>query len=87
MENIKLTEKSLEVFNYVKDNGGRVSIEELAAGLNRTARSVNANVTDLCSEMKGLAMREKVTPEGEDAKPINYVVLTEAGQAFVPAAE
>ena len=87
MENIKLTEKSLEVFNYVKDNGGRVSIEELATGLNRTARSVNANVTDLCSEKKGLAMREKVTPEGEDAKPITYVVLTEAGQAFVPAAE
>jgi predicted transcriptional regulator len=87
MENIKLTEKSLEVFNYVKDNGGRVSIEELAAGLNRTARSVNANVTDLCSEKKGLAMREKATPEGEDAKPITYVVLTEAGQAFVPAAE
>ena len=87
MENIKLTEKSLEVFNYVKENGGRVSIEELAAGLNRTARSVNANVTDLCSEKKGLAMREKVTPEGEDAKPITYVVLTEAGQAFVPAAE
>ena len=87
MENIKLTEKSLEVFNYVKDNGGRVSIEELANGLNRTPRSVNANVTDLCSEKKGLAMREKVTPEGEDAKPITYVVLTEAGQAFVPAAE
>ena len=87
MENITLTEKSLEVFNYVKENGGRVSIDELAAGLNRTARSVNANVTDLCSEKKGLAVREKVTPEGEDAKPITYVVLTEAGQAFVPAAE
>ena len=87
MENIKLTEKSLEVFNYIKDNGGRVSIEELANGLNRTARSVNANVTDLCSEKKGLCMREKVAGEGDDAKPITYVVLTEAGQAFVPAAE
>ena len=87
MENIKLTEKSLEVFNYIKDNGGRVSVEELANGLNRTARSVNANVTDLCSEKKGLAMREKVAGEGEDAKPITYVVLTEAGHAFVPAAE
>ena len=86
MENIKLTEKSLEVFNYIKDNGGRVSVEELANGLNRTARSVNANVTDLCSEKKGLAMREKVTGEGEE-KPVTYVVLTEAGQAFVPAAE
>ena len=30
-------------------------------------------------------MREKVTPEGEDAKPITYVVLTEAGQTFVPS--
>ena len=85
MENIKLTEKSLEVFNYVKENGGRVSVEELAAGLGRTVRSVNANVTDLCSEKKGLAMREKVAAEDEDAKPITYVVLTEAGMAFVPA--
>jgi predicted transcriptional regulator len=85
MENIKLTEKSLEVFNYVKENGGRVSIEELATGLNRTPRSVNANVTDLCSEKKGLAMREKVKGEGEDAKDITYVVLTEAGMAYVPA--
>jgi DNA-binding MarR family transcriptional regulator len=84
---MKLTEKSMEVLNYVRDNGGRVSVEELAAGLGRTTRSVNANVTDLCSEKKGLAVREKVTPEGEDAKPITYVVLTEAGQAFVPAAE
>ena len=83
---MKLTEKSMEVLNYVKENGGRVSIDELAAGLNRTARSVNANVTDLCSEKKGLAMREKVTVEGEE-KPVTYVVLTEAGQAFVPAAE
>ena len=85
MENIKLTETSLEVFNYIKDNGGRVSVEELAAGLNRTPRSVNANVTDLCSEKKGLAMREKVAGEGEDAKPITYVVLTEAGMAYVPS--
>lgn len=85
MENIKLTEKSLEVFNYVKENGGRVSVEELATGLNRTPRSVNANVTDLCSEKKGLAMREKVKGEGEDAKDITYVVLTEAGMAYVPA--
>lgn len=81
---MKLTEKSMEVLNYVRENGGRVSIEELAAGLNRTPRSVNANVTDLCSEKKGLAIREKVAGEGEDAKPITYVVLTEAGKEFVP---
>ena len=80
---MKLTEKSMEVYNYIKENGGRVSIEELAAGLNRTPRSVNANVTDL--KNKGLAMREKVKGEGEDAKDITYVVLTEAGKTFVPS--
>ena len=81
---MKLTEKSMEVYNYIKENGGRVSVEELAAGLNRTPRSVNANITDLCSEKKGLAMREKVEVEGAD-KPVTYVVLTEAGMAFVPS--
>lgn len=81
MEKIKLTEKSAEIFNYVKENGGKVSIDELVNHTGRTARSVNANVTDLCSEKKGLCAREKVEVEGED-KPITYVVLTEAGKAF-----
>ena len=81
---MKLTEKSMEVLNYVRENGGRVSVEELAAGLNRAPRSVNANITDLCSEKKGLAVREKVAVEGAD-KPVTYVVLTEAGQSFVPS--
>ena len=84
---MKLTEKSMEVLNYVKENGGRVSIDELAAGLGRTTRSVNANVTDLCSEKKGLAMRDKVKGEGEDAKDITFVVLTDAGLNFVPTEE
>lgn len=82
---MKLTEKSMEVLNYVKENGGRVSVEELAAGLGRTTKSVNANVTDLCSEKKGLAVREKVAGEGEDAKAITYVILTDAGLNFVPS--
>ena len=82
---MKLTEKSMEVLNYVKENGGRVSVEELAAGLGRTTKSVNANVTDLCSEKKGLAIREKVAGEGEDAKAITYVILTDAGLNFVPS--
>ena len=81
---MKLTEKSLNVFNYVKENGGRVSVEEICNALGLAARSINANVTDLCSEKKGLAIREKVAGEGEDAKPITYVVLTEAGKEFVP---
>jgi DNA-binding MarR family transcriptional regulator len=79
---MKLTEKSNEVFEYVKNNGGKVSISELAAALDRTERSVGANVTDLAK--KGLAVREKVEVEGEE-KPVTYVVLTEEGKTFVPS--
>lgn len=80
---MKLTKMSSEVLNYVRDNGGRISIEELSNALNRTARSVGANVTDL--KKKGLAVREKEAGTGEDAKDITYVVLTEEGKNFVPS--
>jgi uncharacterized membrane protein len=80
---MKLTEKSQSVFDYIKANGGKVSIEELATALDRTPRSVGANVTDLAK--KGLVVREKVAGEGEDAKDITYAVLTEDGKNFVPA--
>ncbi len=79
---MKLTEKTSEELNYVKDNGGKVSIPELVDALGRNARSVGANVTDLTK--KELAVREKVEVEGED-KPITYVVLTDAGMTFVPS--
>lgn len=79
---MKLTQMSSEVLNYVKENGGRISIEELSNALGRTSRSVGANVTDL--KKKGLAIREKEAGVGEDAKDITYVVLTEEGQNFVP---
>ena len=80
---MKLTEKSTAVLDYVKANGGKVSIDELATALDRTTRSIGANVTDLTK--KELAVREKVAGEGEDAKDITYVVLTDAGLAFVPS--
>ena len=79
---MKLTEKSTQVLDYVKANGGKVSIEELADALSRTPRSVGANVTDLSK--KGLAQREKVEVEGAD-KPVTYVVLTDEGANFVPS--
>lgn len=78
---MKLTEKSMEVLNYVKTNGGKVSIPELADALGRSERSVGANVTDLTK--KELAAREKVEVEGAE-KPVTYVVLTDAGMAWVP---
>lgn len=78
---MKLTEKSAEVLNYVKSNGGKVSIPELAEALGRSERSVGANVTDLTK--KELAAREKVEVEGAE-KPITYVVLNDAGMAWEP---
>lgn len=81
---MKLTEKSAGVFDYVKANGGKVSVEELCGALERPARSMNASVTDLSN--KGLVKREKVAGEGEDAKDITYVVMTDEGAAFVPEA-
>jgi predicted transcriptional regulator len=79
---MKLTEKSAQVFDYIKNNGGKVSIDELATALERTSRSISANVTDLTK--KGLVAREKVAGEGEDAKDITYAVITPAGAEFVP---
>lgn len=79
---MRLTEKSNEVFEYVKENGGKVSIPELAEALDRTPRSVGANVTDLTK--KSLAVREKVEVDGEE-KPVTYVVLTDKGLTFVPS--
>ena len=79
---MKLTETSTQVLDYVKANGGKVSIPELAEALDRGPRSVGANVTDLTK--KGLAVREKVEVEGSD-KPVTYVVLTDEGANFVPS--
>lgn len=80
MADIKLTEKSAEVFNYIKENGGRVTLTAIAEGVGRTARSIGANVTDLAK--KGLAVREY---EGEGDEKVTYAVLTDEGAAFTPA--
>lgn len=82
---MKLTEKSQVVFDYIKGHDGKVTIDELCSALDKTARSINANVTDLSK--KGLVVREKVAGEGEDAKDITYAVLTPEGAAFVPSDE
>lgn len=84
IEATKLTEKSMEVFEYVKAAGGRVSVPELASALGRTERSVGANLTDL--KKKGFGEREKVEVEGEE-KPITYFAMNAEGMAWVPTAE
>ena len=79
---MKLTEKSQTIFEYLKANGGRVSIEELANATGRSARSVGANVLDL--QKKKLVVRETEEVEGAD-KPVAYAVLTDEGRNFVPS--
>lgn len=79
---MKLTEKSMAVLDYIKANGGKVSVDELCGALDRAPRSVSANITDLCK--KGLVTREKVAVEGEDAHEITYAVATTEGMNFVP---
>lgn len=68
----KLTENSNAVYEYLKANGGKVSVNELATALDKTSRSVSANVNDLVK--KGLAIRVKEDVEGEE-KPVAYAVL------------
>lgn len=84
MKDGKMTEKEVAVFNYVKANGGRVSIDEIAEALDRSPRSIGPNVNAFVSN--DLAVREKVEVEGAE-KPITYVVLTDAGLNFTPATE
>ena len=79
---MKLTEKSQIVFEYLKNNSGKVSIEELANATGRSARSIGANVLDLTK--KGLVVREKEEVEGAE-KPVAYAILTDAGKTFVPS--
>lgn len=69
---MKLTEKSNAVYEYLTNNGGRASIDELAEQLGASTRSVGANVTDL--QKKGLVVREKEAGEGD--KEITFAVLT-----------
>lgn len=84
---MKLTEKQNLVFNYVKENGGRVSMDELCAALNSDAKHLNPVVTTLGvkgERAKGLLDYEKVPVEGQE-KPVKYIFITEAGKTFVPS--
>lgn len=84
---MKLTERQNAVFNYLKENGGRVSMDELCSALNSDAKHLNPVVTTLGvkgERAKGLVDYEKVPVEGQE-KPVKYIFLTEAGKTFVPS--
>ena len=86
---MKLTARQNEVFEYLKANGNRVSMDELCSALGTDAKHLNPVVTTLGvkgERAKGLVDYEKVEMEGAD-KPVKYVFLTEAGKTFVPTEE
>ena len=86
---MKLTEKQTKVVDYLKANGGRVSMTELCAALNDDAKHLNPVITTLGvkgERAKGLVDYEKVPVEGQE-KPEKCVFLTDAGVNFVPDAE
>lgn len=74
---VELTEKSMSVFKYVKDNGGKVSVDEIAAALGTTVKSVRPTIT-LTLKKKGLV--EYVKEMVGDTE-IGYAVLTELGNS------
>ena len=82
MAKVKLTEKSQEVFDCIKNAGGRISIPEIVEATGRAVRSVGANITDL--QKKGLVARQK---EEVGDETITYAILTPDGANFVPEAE
>lgn len=78
---MKLTEKSQNTFNYIKEFG-KITTAELAEHFGVNGRSISATVTDL--KKKGLVERETVM-DGENK--LVYVSLTEEGKVFDPDAE
>lgn len=77
---MKLTEKSKNAFNYVKEYG-KVTTAEMAEHFGVNGRSISATVTDL--KKKGLVDRE-IVQDGETK--LTYVTLTDEGKAFDPEA-
>lgn len=77
---MKLTEKSKNAFNYVKEYG-KVTTAEMAEHFGVNGRSISATVTDL--KKKRLVDRE-IVQDGETK--LTYVTLTDEGKAFDPEA-
>lgn len=82
MKDGKMTANELAVFEFLKANGGRATIDEVAEALGKTTRQISPNVNAFAKE--GLAFRDKVEVEGAD-KPVTYVQLTDEGMAFTQA--
>jgi DNA-binding MarR family transcriptional regulator len=80
---MKLTEKTLEAFNYIKNHGGSCKTSEIMEGLGlEKIASVTGRINSLVK--KGLV----VTEDGgrtDDNHKITIVTLTDEGKTFVPS--
>lgn len=91
---VKLTEKQVVVLNYLKENGGRATVDEICEGTGFAKRSVNALITGMsCYEDKsgkgrtgkGVLDVEKNT--NEDGEEVRMIFLTDAGMGWAPVEE
>jgi len=84
----KLSENSLIVLNYVKENeASNITATDIAEGTGLSVRSVNGIVTS-AFQRKGLMERIESEVELEDGthKTVKFIKLTDEGRAFDPAA-
>lgn len=87
-----LTENSLKVLNFLKDNQGKnMTAQDIAEALGTTPASVNGTVT-LSLSKRGFAKRTdaaiEVTDENGNTipKPVKFISITEAGLGYDHAA-
>lgn len=80
---VKLREKTLELFELIKGEGGRMTTIDIADALGVKQNSVTGRVNSLVKN--DLAYRDKVDEGGD--KPVTYVILTEEGMAFTQPTE
>lgn len=85
MANVSVSEKSLVVLNYLKENQGtNMTAADIAEALGMERKSVDGIVTSGLIRNKGLAERIPAEIELEDGthKPIKFIQITDAGMAY-----
>jgi len=86
MANVAVSEKSLVVLNFMKenDNGKPMTAEDIANALGMNARAVNGIVTSGLIKNKNLVVRVPAEIELADGthKPVKFIELTDAGRAY-----
>ena len=80
-----ITEKSLKILNYLKENDGvNMTASDIAEALGMTEKSVGGTVTGGLVRNRGLAERVPAEIQLEDNthKMVNFIKATPAGLAY-----